>query len=263
MWQLFTEKNQSDHDADHSADWKRQGLEQSSDCPPSFGLAWFEKRHGSSGLTLMECVVAIAIVALTGALITPPLFLAAATRVQNRRSEQALQIAQGEIDRIRTRVEQGAHSTDTLPDDVEDADFPVGAPTAIANFIRTVNTADATCNGTPIYNNSTLPANELLPVDTDGDCQADFFLQSFRTVGGGIIDGKPTDLSVGVRVYSENIATGNDQLRNALQTEQASLRFTTGEGNQRQSPLAVLYTQITWDGSGVALYCYHGTDSCN
>jgi len=71
-------------------------------CSLKWGVALFEQRHSESGLTLMECVVAIAVVALAGALITPPLFLAAATRVQNRRSEQALQIAQGEIDRIRT-----------------------------------------------------------------------------------------------------------------------------------------------------------------
>ncbi len=245
MWQFVTGKKQSDGHRQ-----RRWAV-----LPRSLGIALFEKRQTDSGLTLMECVVAIAIVALTGALITPPLFLAAATRVQNRRSEQALQLAQGEIDRVRTRVEQGSHVTDILPS--QGASFPAPAPTAIATaFLRSVND---TCNS---YDNSALPVTELLPIDVDGDCEEDFYIQSFRTQGGRTIDNKPTDFSIGVRVYSTNVAISG-ALRGALETEEASLQFTTGEGNQRQAPLAVLYTQITWDGSGVALYCYHGADSCS
>ena len=64
------------------------------------------------GLTLLECLVAIAVIALTGAMIGPPLVMAAATRVQNRRAEQALQLAQGEVDRIRAMVIRGTTNTE-------------------------------------------------------------------------------------------------------------------------------------------------------
>ncbi len=228
--------------------------------PPRWGIALFDKRRSTTeGLTLMECIVAITVVALTGALIPPPLFLAAATRVQNRRSEQALQIAQGEIDRIRTLVEQGEHSENNIPEAVTEDNFPPAAPDTIENVIRTFN---ATCTNRPLFDNSNIPVNALLPIDVDGDCSEDFYLQSFRTSGSRLTDTKPSDFDVGVRVYSRSVIGNGGQLR-ALQTEQASLRFTSGEGSQRQLPLAVLYTRATWDGSGVALYCYHNADVCN
>jgi prepilin-type N-terminal cleavage/methylation domain-containing protein len=214
-----------------------------------------EGLNHDQGLTLLECVVAIAIVALTGALMTPPLFLAAATRVQNRKAEQALQIAQGEIDRIRTLVEQGEHNLNNLPAVVNDING-VPAPNAIEASIRTVNN---TCLN--LYDNLSIPATSVLPVDVDGDCDEDFYLQSFRTEGGIVDAGQPSNFEVGVRVYANNAAT-NGTLRPGLETTQASLKFTQGEGNQRQFPMAVLYTDVTWDGSGVSLFCYHGADAC-
>lgn len=227
----------------------------------TWGVELFQKRKTDEGLTLLECVVAIAIVALTGALITPPLFLATATRVQNRRSEQALQLAQGEIDRIRTLVEQGEHDIADLPAEITGG-FPEAAPTTVANFIRTVNTE--TCPGNPpLYddNDPPIPASALLPIDTDGDCEEDFYLQSFRTAGGRTSENRPSDFEVGVRVYARNVVDTNGRV-GTLTTEQAALGFTSGEGNQRESPLAVLYTRATWDGSGVAVYCYHNADGC-
>ncbi|MEM9450052.1 MAG: hypothetical protein AAGA75_16145 [Cyanobacteria bacterium P01_E01_bin.6] len=224
-------------------------------------LRWVMSRlvrlRDDSGLTLTECIVAITVVSLTGALMTPPLFLAAATRVQNRRAEQAFQIAQGEIDRIRSLVEQGNHNIGNLPTGVPDANFPVPAPNAIAGLIRTVNN---TCAN--IYDNSTIPPTSLLPIDADGDCDADFYLQSFRTEGGIVDAGQPSNFEVGVRVYSQSIVAPGNGLRPNIQTDQASLKFTSGEGNQRESPLAVLYTDVTWDGSGVSLSCYHNAAAC-
>ncbi|MEL6222593.1 MAG: prepilin-type N-terminal cleavage/methylation domain-containing protein [Cyanobacteria bacterium J06627_8] len=220
-------------------------------------MTFKQRSRHDDGLTLMECLVAIVVVALTGALITPPLFLAAATRIQNRRAEQALQIAQGEIDRIRSLVEQGEHNVGNLPAVVPDVTV-AGAPTTIGASIRTVNN---TCLN--IYDNLTIPATTLLPIDTDGDCQSDFFLQSFRTRGGLVaVNQQPSDFEVGVRVYASNIATNAGTLRPGLQTTEASLQFTTGEGNQRQFPMAVLYTDVTWDGSGVSLFCYHNAAAC-
>ena len=68
-----------------------------------------------SGLTLIECIVAIVIIAVVGVAITPPLFLATAARVQTNRAEQAVQISQGEVDKVRVLVEQGAYDSADLP----------------------------------------------------------------------------------------------------------------------------------------------------
>lgn len=232
---------------------QRQGVNSTPDC---LGVWPDEKTSSAQGLTLIECIVAIAVIGLTGVLITPPLFLAAATRVQNRRSEQALQIAQGEIDRIRTLVEQGEHENARIPQSVAAVEFPVGAPDNIDPSLRSVN---AECN---TYMGQNLPVTTLLPIDVNSDCTPDFYLQSFRTIGGQVVSDRPTDFDVGVRVYSRSIVNGGN-LRAGIRTEQASLRFTSGEGNQRQLPLAALYTSATWDGSGVSLYCYHDPTDCS
>ncbi|MEM9817765.1 MAG: prepilin-type N-terminal cleavage/methylation domain-containing protein, partial [Cyanobacteria bacterium P01_D01_bin.6] len=59
-----------------------------------------------SGLTLIECVMAIVVVGLMGAAIAPMMVASVATRVQSQKAEQALELAQGEIDRVRIQFEQ-------------------------------------------------------------------------------------------------------------------------------------------------------------
>ena len=74
-------------------------------------LSLLQKQHlltdKNSGLTLIEGLVAILIVSAVTTAITPMMFLSVATRIQNRRSEQALQLAHGQIDQIRVLMEQG------------------------------------------------------------------------------------------------------------------------------------------------------------
>ncbi|MCY7282913.1 MAG: type II secretion system GspH family protein [Cyanobacteria bacterium CAN_BIN43] len=72
-------------------------------------------RRSDQGLTLIEGLVAIVVVSITLVSITPPIFWATGTRVQNRRAEQALQLAQGEIDRVRTLIDQGQTDPAILP----------------------------------------------------------------------------------------------------------------------------------------------------
>ncbi len=206
------------------------------------------------GVTLLECLVAISVIAITGAMITPPLFLAAATRVQNQRSEQAQQIAQAEIDRIRVLVEQGRHRRIDIP-------FPIGsnnianfaAPSAIAGRLKSASL----CMGVIRHDDSRIPAEQVLPIDVNGDCEADFLMQSFRTNGTfapGEVS-RPTEFTMGVRVYA-NSARNN---LGGLSVQPASLNFTSGEGNQRQRPLAVIYSRMTWSDTDFSLCNYHGT----
>lgn len=236
-------------------------LTKQSSISPSSGKALDQGSNGvasEQGVTILECLVAIAVIAITGALITPPLFIAAATRVQNQRAEQALQIAQGEVDRIRVMVERGGHRQNALPrkgasDNLED----VGPPTSLSNQLKSVNT---TCD---TYDGSLYPINQALRVDTDGDCDTDFLLQVFRSGEENFSPGeaaiavpanrRPTTVELGVRVYSNSAA---DNLNN-LVTEEASLKFTSGDGNQRERPLAVLYSNIQWSDTEFSLCEYH------
>ncbi len=205
-----------------------------------------------AGLSLIECLVAIAVIAITASIILPPLFISAATRVQNRRAEQALQVAQGEVDRIRTLVMRGEHTPARLPSVVT---FPAGNPRQYAPpssaSTALIKTVAAACPGRTLYAGGPVSPSQAIPVDLDGDCVADLFMQVFRTAGsttavesaaGG--QQRPEDFDLGVRVYS-NVANGQWASMTAP-VEQASLQLTSGQGSQRLRPLAILYTEIPW-----------------
>ncbi|MBD1995741.1 type II secretion system protein [Leptolyngbya sp. FACHB-541] len=217
---------------------------------------------GSSeqGVTLLECLVAISVVALLGAMITPPLFVAAATRVQNRRAEQAFQLAQSEVDRIRALVARGQHQIENLPAVVDSLD--ADPPTIPSGFLKSI---DETCN---TYEDQQIPANQVLPIDITGDCESDFLMQVYRTrspnevtEAAGQPAYQPLDFDVGIRVYS---VRAEDNL-GRLSAEPASLQFTTGEGNQRERPLAVLNSDFKWSDQSGALCNYqnNGGLPCN
>lgn len=223
------------------------------------GLLLATRRGRSStqeGFSLLECLAAIAVVMLTAALITPALFIATATRVQNRRAEQALQLAQGEIDRLRVLMTQGQNTPARLPVAVGTTNFP--APSAPSALLKSVNSS---CN---TYNDQRIDATAALRVDVDGDCQVDFFMQTFRTAGSvpasedptnnPAAQGRSTDFTVGVRVYSF-LAESN--MGNGLETQQASLQLTTGQGSQRRRPLAVLYSRLNWSDQNFNLCQIH------
>lgn len=208
-----------------------------------------------AGLSLVECLVAIAVIAITASVILPPLFISAATRVQNRRAEQALQVAQGEVDRVRTLVMRGEHTPANLPSVVA---FPGGnprdyAPPTSASTTLMKSVRD-TCN---TYNGGTVPPSVAIPVDLDGvlnasgRCEPELYMQVFRTSGsvstvesaaGG--QQRPEDFDLGVRVYSV-VANGNWGSMTAPVIP-ASLQLTSAQGSQRLRPLAVLYTEIPW-----------------
>ncbi|NJL37798.1 MAG: type II secretion system protein [Leptolyngbyaceae cyanobacterium RM2_2_4] len=222
-------------------------------------------KSGSSeqGVTLLECLVAISVIALLGAMITPPLFVAAATRVQNRRAEQAFQLAQAEVDRIRAMVERGQHRVDDLPAVVNSLRADVARPPASASGL--LKSIDDTCN---TYEGEQIPAIQALPIDITGDCEPEFLMQVYRTSApneaadsAGQPTYRPLNFDVGVRVYS---VRAEDNL-GSLSAEPASLQFTTGEGNQRERPLAVISSDFKWSDQSGALcnYQVNGGRACN
>lgn len=207
----------------------------------------------SSGFTLIESLVAMIVVSITLVAIVPPIFWATGTRVQNRRAEQALSIAQGEIDRVRSVLERDNNPLSTdLPPQVSKADFAAyrgpNPKAAWTGKIRSTdpakNTAETSVVGTPFLGFPT-SADVYLPVDTNGDGVADFLVQSFRDPGICVVTPCGTEMprvfSMKVRVYS---ATAVNSELAFLQTDRASLTGTTGTGQTKNRPLAVLSSQI-------------------
>lgn len=193
----------------------------------------------SQGLTLMECLMAITVIAVSAGAMLPPLFVASATRVQNRKAEQAMQLAQGEIDRVRAVVEQQSFDPAVLPATtfggtaINDINA-VAAPTDIADRCRSINS-----NNNNYIEGELIDGALLLPIDIDGianpddSCEPEFLLQTFRSNG--------QTFRMGVRVYTGNV----DPKAQSLGTTQAALKYTTGTGQQAVNPLAVMYTDIS------------------
>ncbi|MBL1178606.1 type IV pilus modification PilV family protein [Pantanalinema sp. GBBB05] len=204
-----------------------------------------------AGLSLIECLVAIVVISITVVAITPPIFLATATRIQSRRADQANQIAQGEIDRIRVIVERGNYATNELP----------AASTGTVTAIAAANAGTATsgpvlspANCATRYPTTTpTPVSTLIRVDVDGDCTPEYVMQVFRTTGvAPSVSDPPFSFDLGVRVYAyspgESLPT--------LGTQRSSLVMGTGRrdsGVGIRRPLAVLYSKLARNDSSRTL----------
>lgn len=193
-------------------------------------LKWYSKsmcgsseRQKDDGLTLIECLVAIAVIAATIGVIAPITVLAVATRVQNQRTEQATLIAQTEVDRVRSIIERGG--TYTL-------DIPTGSFSTLGAFPAPTQIDNATAS---------TDVEKTKGVDLDSDGDDDFAVQVFRTTGNvDPVTSQPIAFELGVRVYkASSFSSGN-----TLGMEQAALTMTSGEGQGTTRPLSVIYTTI-------------------
>ncbi|MDA0266979.1 MAG: type II secretion system protein [Cyanobacteria bacterium] len=178
----------------------------------------------TSGLTLIECLVAIIVIAISVAAVAPALVLTVATRVQSQQSEQALNLAQTEIDQVRLVVERG------------ESGYVASTPISTAAYadIRTVPAPTT-------FVASTTAVEQAALVDLNGDGSNDFAIQTFRNPGytpSGSTD--PIAFDMGVRVYSIQ----SEENLGSLETDQASIGLTSGTGQRRNKPLVVLYTTV-------------------
>ncbi|MBE9101401.1 prepilin-type N-terminal cleavage/methylation domain-containing protein [Vacuolonema iberomarrocanum] len=240
-----------------------------------------KKAPADAGITLLECLIAIAVIGITAGLILPPLFLATGTRVQNRRAEQAFQLAQEEINRLQTMTANGVHEARRLPDTVtaEGAYFDMGGGggTVIADVAPPTGEwganvqSSGACDNYDAFNPSQAgapvdipPANRALRIDVDGNCadndSNDFYMQVFRDFGTysdfevgqapNANQRRPSVYRAVVRVYSAVAA--RDWGRLVTPVVPASLQLTRGEGNQGEYPLAIMNTLIVDSGTSTS-----------
>lgn len=200
------------------------------------------KRLNDKGLTLLECLVAISVIGLSSALIAPVMLFSVATRVQSQKAEQALQLAQLEIDSIRVEVERGGYQT-----------FIATYPTTDKSA-EEISTTEAPNDSQADLDAANRRMAKEVDVDKDGD--NDFAVQMFRTAGDNAVndaDGTPVAFKVGVRVYDIDAVKDNPS---SLLTDPASLSFTSGEGQRNLRPLAALYSDITSSDRDLSLCNY-------
>jgi prepilin-type N-terminal cleavage/methylation domain-containing protein len=228
--------------------------------PPQFARRFLARQPRQAGFTLIESLVAIIILSLTVVSVFPPIFWATATRVQNRRAEQAIQLAQSEIDRVRVAVERKAVTPSQLPPKVGTALKPdAPAPTSIAaGKLRSIVPGCNTDDG-----NQAVNVGDVILVDTDPEpagsttpCAPEFMIQTFRGTGVPTDDAVtfPEGFVMGVRVYS--ITARKSVLAGTAQKGPGTLRGSTGLGTQQIKPLATQYTTIvrTNKSDGLGIY---------
>ncbi len=196
------------------------------------------------GLTLIESLAAIVIFGTAVVAITPPIMLSMASRVRSYRAEQAMQLAQGEIDRVRLILERGETAYNNvnafeaqLPPKAGDGEpKDVAAPTGTGQNCKTILPKDA----------------PLCQVDVNGDGEWDYGVQTFRTktktLGTSNVTG---GFYMGVRVY-----TRGSLVAGGVGKDPARLGFSADNGSGK-APLVVIYTPIVrsdLDTSG-RVYC--------
>jgi prepilin-type N-terminal cleavage/methylation domain-containing protein len=187
------------------------------------------------GLTLIECLVAIVMVALVAGSIAPVMVISVASRVNSQKAEQALGLAQAEIERTRSLVEQGGYATTNLP--------PVGSN---SSGVVAENADISSVLGPNLSVTNSTSFAFVVPVDVNGDGTNDFWVQRFRSAGYTPASAStPIAFNMGVRVYDIS-ATGTGNLKTDKDNEDraASLGPTGGTGQRSQFPLAALYTTI-------------------
>ncbi|MGD1855763.1 MAG: prepilin-type N-terminal cleavage/methylation domain-containing protein [Leptolyngbyaceae cyanobacterium] len=209
----------------------------------SHGVAVQNNLNNSSdhGLTLIECLVAIAVVGVSLAVTAPLILLSVATRTQSQRADQALQIAQAEVDRIRFNV----INNDTYT--VSAARVAVNSVGDFQNVLPPEAIDDATYS-------TTVDASTAKGIDVDGDNVPDYAAQIFRTAGS-TVGTTPVAFDLGVRVYDANAV--NTRTRAELEVEQAQLGLTGGEGQRDKRPLSIIYTSVIKSDTSRSLCDYH------
>lgn len=204
------------------------------------------------GLTLVECLAAIVIFSLTIVAITPPIMLAMASRVRSFHTQQAMHLAQGEIDRVRLETEEGKNNqslSDRLPPDA--GDIP---PEDVEPPGSAIDCSDT--NGVPDS------PTQGCQVDINNDDISDFVVQTFRT-NTQVFSEKndtPVGFNMGIRVYTQGAMDNN----NELGTEAASKGLSAASTNSA-APLVVIYTPIVRPdlNNSASIYCQLlGGDDC-
>lgn len=186
----------------------------------------------SQGLTLIECLVAIIMVALVASAITPALVISVATRVQSQKAEQALQLAQSQIDQVRLLAEQ---STLGFVNSTSSTTFVPVAGGIADNEVKEQPGPEAKAS---VARDALAATTETFTQSLNGH---DFAIQLYRTEGLER-NNEPVAFALGVRVYDQAAMTSG--ISGNLPTDPLSLGVTGGEGQRSSRPLAVLYTTV-------------------
>ncbi len=210
-----------------------------------------EKNQGGS---LLEVLAAILIVATVLSIISPLLLLVAASRVNLKEAEQAISLAQNQVDLVQAYMARGVDRNTIDPSSLLSAESKL-PPVSTGSKLKD----QAAPNQIVAMGNRLTDASQALEVDTDNDGSADFLVQTFRDSGQRFDSGSGTgNLAVfrmGVRVYS--IQARSELESNNGATEEASLLFLQGIKERTRQPLAVVFSEVSQSDLNISLDAYN------
>jgi len=235
------------------------------------------KNSTQPGFTLIECLLAIMIVAILLSAVAPVIVLSIATRLQARRVELASQAAKTYIDNVRAGKIQAQYIVPVTIDEVSvDANGKKIFTSNRATFTATPPASSelnaSNClEGSPIYPYCSSPTSTLYCVDLDGggcsnSSPRDLIVQSFRSQSTVQLAAEsaaltPEDLEntikkngflLGVRVYrADSFSAGR-----ILTAGVKDATFTGGTGLRKpQPPLVETTTEINYKDTSYTSLC--------
>ncbi|OWY64815.1 hypothetical protein B7486_45360 [cyanobacterium TDX16] len=191
-------------------------------------------QSNQSGLTIIECLVAVLVVSVLMAAIAPAIALSVATRVQARRVERATQAARSYIDGLSAGTISAPSQTASLP-------FATNAtvPTGSSSWSCTTTATNLYC--------SNITTSSLYCIDLDvssngytctKDSVNDFIVQAFRT-------GNAQNYLLGIRVYrADGFSDSSTFQKSDGTSKKIASTYTSGLGN-RKAPLIEMITEIS------------------
>jgi len=219
------------------------------------------------GLTLVEALVAIVVLTIVLGFIAVPIAVTTGSRVQNRRVEQAQQIAQSFTENARIQMsllETWTYSGTTPSISSAQPTFsysPVGTipntPTVSYSTVSSVPAPTTNCNTTGPTYTTACSAASLFGYDIDRNGSPDFYVQAFRVSDArSASTNEVIGFDMGVRVYSSEALSK----LGSLTTTRRSVSLTSGAGNGTE-PLAVAYTSIYRSEEGNSLVSFNSCDA--
>ncbi|NHC34242.1 hormogonium polysaccharide secretion pseudopilin HpsB [Scytonema millei] len=201
-------------------------------------------KTGESGLTIIECLVAVLVVSVLMAAIAPAIALSVATRVQARRVERATQAARTYIDGLSAGTITAPTQTASLPF-VTNASVPTGS----SSWSCTTTATNFYC--------SNITASSLYCIDLDvgsngytctSNSVNDFIVQAFRTSNN-------QNYLLGLRVYrADGFSDSNAFQKSDGTSKKTASTYTSGLGN-RKAPLVEMITEISPDRPKYTDFC--------
>ena len=233
-------------------------------CPRGW-LSWLLKKHQESdresGLTLIEALMAVLILALVIGTIAPPLVIAVSTRVRNREVEQSLQVSRQLAEQARISLYNWNGNPATVPAAVPDlakaSDYTGGSIPDPADLTKIKAPSDV-CEtaGVPSGTEACNSALDMKGVDFDKNGTIDFYVQTFRANECSTTS-EIFAFDMGVRVYPYDVVRTNGTLVSGISNVDQGAAFSDRRKNN--SPLSSAYTTLIRTEANLGLTGYNAS----